>query len=58
MKSEGMFLFRFLIGTLLLESQRQFLFLHPPSRPVVQNFDGDPLAYWPFIRTVLKHTLL
>ena len=28
---------------------------YPPPRPVIPNFDGDPLTYWPFIRTFEAH---
>ena len=28
---------------------------YPPSRPVIPNFDGDPLTYWPFIRSFKAH---
>ena len=28
---------------------------YPPPRPVIPNFDGDPLTYWPFIRSFEAH---
>ena len=28
---------------------------YPPPRPVIQAFDGDPLGYWPFIRSFETH---
>ena len=28
---------------------------YPHPRPVVPNFDGDPLIYWPFIRSYERH---
>ena len=28
---------------------------YPPPRPVTPNFDGDPLTYWPFIRSFEAH---
>ena len=28
---------------------------YPPPRPVIPNFDGDPLTYWPFVRSFEAH---
>ena len=28
---------------------------YPPWRPVIQVFDGDPMTYWPFIRSFETH---
>ena len=28
---------------------------YPPPRPVIPNFDGNPLTYWPFIRSFEAH---
>ena len=28
---------------------------YPPPRPIIQTFDGDPLTYWPFIRSFEAH---
>ena len=28
---------------------------YPPPRPVIPNFDRDPLTYWPFIRSFEAH---
>ena len=28
---------------------------YPPPRPVIQTFDGNPLIYWPFIRSFEAH---
>ena len=28
---------------------------YPPPRPVIQVFDGDPMAYWTFIRSFKTH---